>query len=85
MLSWAYTFEWPLFALFTIFIWIREMRLAVCKEPMPLPEVSTRPAPIITRRESRPDDTGDPALAEYNRYLAWLNRHPEANPKEYQC
>jgi hypothetical protein len=92
MLSWAYTFEWPLFAIFLVYMWIREMRLALGKTP---PEPKRAPAkrgPVITRRAARaadpadgdPQDDGDPQLAAYNRYLAWLSEHPEARPSDYR-
>ena len=29
------------------------------------------------------DDSDDPQLAAYNRYLAWLNANPHANPADY--
>ncbi len=68
-LSWAYTFEWPLFAIFTIVLWIREMRATLRGPGRPAePEIKRR-GPVITRREANLDD-GD---AEYNRYLASLN------------
>lgn len=36
-------------------------------------------------RDSNPlyDDSDDPELAAYNRYLAWLNANPHANPADY--
>jgi hypothetical protein len=68
-LSWAYTFEWPLFAIFTIVLWIREMRATLRGPGRPAePEIKRR-GPVITRREANLDD-GD---ADYNRYLASLN------------
>jgi hypothetical protein len=74
-ISWAYTFEWPLFAVFLIILWIREMRSALRGEQPPVEqEKPARRGPVITRREARPaDDDGDPQLAAYNRYLAELN------------
>jgi hypothetical protein len=66
-LSWAYTFEWPLFAVFLIAIWVREMR-ATMRGPASEPPQTQRRGPVITRREANLDD-GDP---EYNRYLARL-------------
>lgn len=68
-LSWAYMFEWPLFAIFLIVLWVREMRIAVRGEAKPEEPPAPRRAPVITRREANLDD-GDP---EYNRYLAALN------------
>jgi hypothetical protein len=72
-LSWAYTFEWPLFAIFAIVLWVREMRATLRagkpgESPPPKAEMPRR-GPVITRREANLDD-GD---AEYNRYLASLN------------
>ena len=31
-ISWGYAFEWPLFALFTLALWIRQMRLELRKD-----------------------------------------------------
>lgn len=90
-LSWAYTFEWPIFAIFVVVIWVREIRLTLRKgraeSPAPAVDPVDRPRPVITRRVNQPtaavDDSGDPQLAEYNRYLAWLNENPEARPSDY--
>lgn len=91
-LSWAYTFEWPLFAVFTVLIWFREVRLALRKgradaaSPDVEPVVE-RPRPVITRRvrstTAEADEAADPQLAAYNEYLAWLSEHPEARPGDY--
>jgi hypothetical protein len=82
MLSWAYTIQWPIFAGFVGFIWWREVRRALHGETEP------RPAPVGGRVLSGPDpaayeDADDPALAEYNRYLAWLSANPGARPADY--
>jgi len=39
--------------------------------------------PVVTRRQPVYDDRGDPQLAAYNDYLAWLNAHPWARPADY--
>ena len=83
MLSWAYTFEWPLFAIFLVYMWIREMRLTLSKAPKEKPRPAKR-GPLITRRAPEVQDSGDPNLDEYNRYLAWLSEHPEARPSDYR-
>jgi hypothetical protein len=93
-LSWAYAFEWPLFAGFVVFIWVREVRLTLRGKPdapfSPAPAgPSATPAtafrrPVRTARQPTGyDDGGDPDLAAYNRYLAWLNEHPDARPADY--
>ena len=86
VLSWAYTFEWPLFAIFLVYLWIREMRLTLGRGPVAKPRPEKR-GPVITRRVTTTEvaeDSGDPTLDEYNRYLAWLNEHPEARPSDYR-
>jgi hypothetical protein len=43
--------------------------------------------PVVTRHPARvaarPEDPDDPALAAYNRYLAWLSANPGARPVDY--
>jgi hypothetical protein len=87
-LSWAYTFEWPVFAGFVIFIWCREVRLALRGDAAVDGQPSEpRPGmrrPVITaRRPTAYDDGGDAELAAYNKYLAWLNANPRARPTDY--
>ena len=86
VLSYGYAVEWPVFALFVIFVWSRELRSELrggFVAPPPPPAVpedlrievpSRRPAP------PRPDDAD---LSAYNEYLAWLGAHPEARPGDY--
>jgi hypothetical protein len=98
MLSFGYAVEWPAFAAFVIFVWVREMRRAL-REPDAAPAVPSageRSAPsdggadaatprAVRRPRSGPayDDSGDAELAAYNRYLAWLNANPHANRSAY--
>jgi hypothetical protein len=97
-LSWAYTLEWPVFAGFVVFLWIREVQYERAGRTLapPAPEAPERPArrpgdPVTVGRPVRvpvrsvapePDDD-DPALTAYNDYLAWLAVHPEARPGDY--
>lgn len=88
-LSWAYAIEWPVFAGFVVFVWIREVRHRLRGAPTPVDEPD-EPAdegfrrPVRTARTVRPvDDAGDPELTAYNRYLAWLNENPGARPGDY--
>jgi hypothetical protein len=85
LLSYGYAVEWPVFALFVVFVWAREVRAELrggYAEPPPPPsvpedlriEVPTRPAPP-------PAD--DAEVSAYNDYLAWLAAHPEARPRDY--
>jgi hypothetical protein len=87
-LSWAYTFEWPVFAGFVVFMWLREVRFTLAGGPPPPAEVTPEPAgrraPLVTaRRAAEPAASDDPDLAAYNRYLAWLNANPGAKPGDY--
>jgi DNA-binding transcriptional regulator of glucitol operon len=91
LLSFGYAIEWPAFAGFLIFVWIREMRKALHARPAPEADADAVPAKTATvrskaraaRREAAYDDSDDPALAAYNHYLAWLNEHPHATPADY--
>jgi hypothetical protein len=90
-LSWAYTFEWPLFAGFGLVFWARtirdEFRLRrgvdvagggdelAASGPV-LPEgIGTRPI------EHPADDADDAELASYNAYLAKLNAEVKGHNK----
>jgi len=89
-LSWAYTFEWPLFSGFAVVFWVRtvrdEFRLrrgtdgaahgAVASSGPVLPEG------IGVRAIERPaDDADDAELASYNAYLAKLNAEVKGHNK----
>jgi hypothetical protein len=79
-LSWAYTFQWPVFAVFVLVVWIRMMRgdaRSTKDHPPPL-----RPMAPVGPVQQPPDDD-DPELSAYNRYLAWLAAHPDRRPSEY--
>jgi hypothetical protein len=79
-LSWAYTFEWPLFAGFAIVFWARtirdEFRIKRGDDPLAAagPREDVLPAGIGARQVEAPaDDADDEELAKYNAYLARLN------------
>lgn len=86
-LSWAYTFEWPIFAIFGVVFWIKTVR----DEMHPAPagsqarQVTLPPGtyqvqasesasgPQAAGESDAPADEADPELAEYNAYLAKLS------------
>jgi hypothetical protein len=84
-LSWAYTFEWPIFAIMGAIFWgktIRdEFRIRggeVTPAPPPdLPAGAAAPPGVTTMAGSTPDagaeEPEDEELAAYNAYLARLN------------
>lgn len=64
-LSWAYVFEWPLFAGYVVYMWWR-----LSHERMG-PAATGHAAVGV---DVRADDEVDDELAEYNRYLASLEQ-----------
>jgi DNA-binding transcriptional regulator of glucitol operon len=96
MLSFGYAFEWPLFAGFVVFVWIKEIRAELRKgepvtEQVPgvaVPEeLASQPGYVPFRAASvqrqHGADDGDPDLMAYNRYLQWLAANPGRRPSEY--
>jgi hypothetical protein len=88
VLSYAYAVEWPVFAGFVVFVWYKEVRRAGAEghqrsDPLP-PVRSTRPARVGPSYDDGYEDGGDPQLAAYNRYLAWLAANPQARPTDYR-
>jgi hypothetical protein len=82
-LSWAYTFEWPLFAVFVVVFWARtirdEFRIRrnggeIPVDPEAVAEAQSLPAGLGVRQVEQPaNDADDAELAKYNAYLARLN------------
>ncbi|HLI14471.1 MAG TPA: hypothetical protein VKV23_00245 [Acidimicrobiales bacterium] len=70
-LSWAYTFEWPLFACYALFMWWRLLH-----EDGTPPEAADDDAPA-----GAPDPV-DLELAAYNAYLAGLAAEDERRRRE---
>src|SRR3954464_11775625 len=81
-LSFGYALEWPAFAAFTVYVWIKEMRRAVAPgtDETREPEVNppARQLQLTGAATERPhrahtgaayDDSDDDELAAYNRYL----------------
>jgi len=86
-LSWAYTFEWPIFAIFGVVFWIKTIRdelhppAPAAGQPAQItlpagsytePEEGAASDPEGSRAENRTSDDPDQELAEYNAYLARL-------------
>jgi hypothetical protein len=85
-LSWAYAVQWPVFAGFLVFIWVREIRRALGLAGPRSPRTGGEPArrPVLTYRPlPAVEDRNDPELAAYNHYLAWLNANPGARRGDY--
>jgi hypothetical protein len=96
-LSWAYTFEWPIFAIFGVVFWVKTVRdelhpaAGAGKQAaeVALPEGTAPPAGTLTAASpSRGPDPGsereepaDVELAEYNAYLARLSSEVRGHGK----
>jgi hypothetical protein len=91
-LSWAYTFEWPIFAVFAVVFWAKTIRdefhppaaTGPADADIELPGGAIPGAP----RPGVPVPAGDPAtpeeeaeLAAYNAYLARLHREAKGHGK----
>ena len=81
-LSWAYTFEWPLFAVFAVVFWARTIRdeFRIRRGEIPDPraisaEAENLPAGIAGAVQAGgvPGEEEDEELSAYNAYLARLN------------
>ena len=73
-LSWGYMFEWPAFAIFIGFFWWKLVRFE--RNP---PEVKPVPKPAPPPPPVQIDDSDDPEVAAYNRYLASLYEKDRSN------
>lgn len=82
-LSWAYTFEWPLFAIFAVVFWAKTIRdeFRIRRNGGEIPvetdaasAVRNLPAGLgVAQVEQPADDSDDEELSKYNAYLARLN------------
>jgi hypothetical protein len=68
-LSWAYAFEWPLFAIFAVVFWVKTIR----DEVYPPAQAKPRDAFALPGGGGEPAED-DEELAPYNAYLASLTK-----------
>lgn len=68
-LSWAYVFEWPLFAGYVVYMWWRLTHEHVAHGPADAPSSTAR---VGDGGGVRAEAEEDEELAAYNRYLASL-------------
>jgi hypothetical protein len=78
-LSWAYTFEWPLFAGFAVVFWARTIRdeFRIKRGQVTAPDHSQEELPLgvgsVQAGTAAPVEDEDAELSAYNDYLARLN------------
>jgi hypothetical protein len=78
-LSWAYTFEWPLFAGFAVVFWARTIRdeFRIKRGQVTVPDHSQDDLPLgvgsVQAGTAAPVEEEDAELSAYNEYLARLN------------
>jgi hypothetical protein len=85
-LSWAYTFEWPIFVIFGVVFWAKTIvdewrhqspRAAGEQGPATSDSGDALDLPAGAHTPAAADDAADdPELAAYNAYLARLNSRP---------
>jgi hypothetical protein len=87
-LSWAYTFEWPLFAGFAVVFWAKTIRdeFRIKRNGGEIPvdpaaEQAQLPVGLGTRQAEQSADDDDEELARYNAYLARLNDEVKGHGK----
>jgi len=71
-LSWAYTFEWPFFAGYGVYMWWKILHEQP-GDPFESPSGSREDGARTAASPGRDDEQEDEELAAYNRYLAELN------------
>jgi hypothetical protein len=87
-LSWAYTFEWPVFAVFGLVFWVKTL-LDEAKPKQAAPDGAAAAAagtpalglPVTAGQHlpdpPAPEDEPDPELDEYNAYLSQLSQQAQ--------
>jgi hypothetical protein len=85
-LSWAYTFEWPIFTIFGVVFWAKTIideyrspgQKAKSSADAALTQVESMALPQSAPAPAQHDDEAedDPELAAYNSYLAKLSSRP---------
>ena len=73
-LSWVYTFEWPFFAAYAVYMWWKLLH----EEPGTQRRARNKRRQTADARISRQSAEEDEKLAEYNRYLADLHASDES-------
>ncbi|EID11654.1 hypothetical protein MPHL43072_24710 [Mycolicibacterium phlei DSM 43072] len=79
----GYALQWPAFGGFLVYAYFKFVRLEEAPpEPAPRETVTELPADLLPPKPTAApdDDVGDPALREYNAYLAELAKKDKEHP-----
>lgn len=76
-LSWAYTFEWPFFACYGVYMWWKLVHEPPSGQAESAQSVGTAVEGPEADRLLAEEEEQDEELARYNRYLAELNASDE--------
>ena len=77
-LSWAYVFEWPLFAAYAVYMWWRFVHEDPDATPQPAESGEEPPVTSAVTQQTEAVDTEEADLAAYNAYLAQLAERDRA-------
>ncbi len=72
-LSWAYVFEWPVFAAYALYLWWKLLHEPFRTAPAGAADDPATDPPDGPRAPAEPPSPEDEELAAYNRYLAELH------------
>ena len=78
-LSWAYVFEWPLFAGYAVYMWWRLVHERPVPTSVATPAGAGGPEASAEMERVDVDRSEDPELAAYNDYLAQLAERDRAS------
>ena len=71
-LSWAYVFEWPLFAGYAVYMWWRFVHEEPDATPQPAASGAEPPVTPADTQRTEAEEAEEADLAAYNAYLAQL-------------
>ena len=89
-LSWAYVFEWPIFAGYVVFMWWKMLHEPFTRPTdeeqdhatlAGIPEKPPEKDPEVEKARQAQDEAEDEELAAYNQYLASLQARDQAEDR----
>lgn len=84
--AWAYTFQWPLFGAFAVWMWVRyrrEDRGDTGRRRNPFSGMVDHWRERVARAQAEADDAQDQQLAAWQAHVAEMRRREAAGPGPY--